>query len=84
MESSTKSRSSSAAAVKPTPCFDSHPETQTEHDTAFEFASGSWTDLGSAAEHELSKARRAVLEAVTDLESATLTEAHRDCEDGRP
>ena len=46
----------------------------TEHDTAYAFAEGQWTELGSAVEYEMSKARRAVLEAVTSMESATLTE----------
>lgn len=45
-----------------------------DHDTAFGFSAGAWTELGSAAEHDLSKARKAVLQAVTDMESATLTE----------
>ena len=46
-----------------------------EHETAFGFDAGQWTELGSAAIVELSKARRAVLAAVEELGSrASLTD----------
>lgn len=53
-----------------------------EHDLALGFSEGLWTEMGPAVEYDLSKARKAVLEAVKSLEEATLTEiagvVHRD------
>lgn len=45
-----------------------------EHDTAFGFDSGCWTELGTAAEHDLTRARKAVLDAVIDLREAGVTD----------
>jgi len=45
-----------------------------EHDTAFAFNDGAWTELGSAAEHNLSKARKEVYEALVVLGEAGVTD----------
>jgi hypothetical protein len=46
-----------------------------EHDTAFGFDGYGWTELGPAAEHDLSKARAAVLDALDALSGeGSLTE----------
>jgi hypothetical protein len=46
-----------------------------EHDTAYGFDAGAWTELGSAAAYHLTKARRSALDALTALGgTATLNE----------
>ena len=45
-----------------------------EHDTAFSFNGGAWTELGTAAEYDISKARKEVLETVALLDAAALTD----------
>jgi hypothetical protein len=49
-----------------------------EHDTAYGFDRGVWSELGSAAVYELSKARRELYEGLAQLEdlgeSTSLTE----------
>jgi RecA-family ATPase len=45
-----------------------------EHDTAYSFNGGSWTEIGPAAAHEASKAERDLIDALTRLAPVTLSD----------